>query len=250
MSEEDIPAGARWSSHVTTQLERAHFGIICLTAENLDEPWILFESGALAKTVEAVFVCPYLFGIEPSDVRGPLAQFQAKRATKTDTLDLLRSLNQRLAILDSTASLSENDLLVAFERWWPDLEQQLEKVPDAKPNTSPRRDQRQILEELLELTRQIARQLAYPPEPSSEKKAELAAFRNFIRARHATLAGFMELGASLTISGELLTVIPRSEIYSRYLSDNLAAIGKLAAEFFGRDIRVKITAPAIEAKKG
>ena len=50
LSAEDIDKGARWSSDLAHELEDAHVGVICLTPENLEEPWIHFEAGALSKT--------------------------------------------------------------------------------------------------------------------------------------------------------------------------------------------------------
>jgi hypothetical protein len=45
-----IDKGARWQSEIANRLEDARVGIVCLTASNLSEPWILFEAGALSKT--------------------------------------------------------------------------------------------------------------------------------------------------------------------------------------------------------
>lgn len=64
MSEVDIDKGTRWSMDVANQLKEAKMGIICLTPENLDAPWLHFEAGALSKTVEKTYVCPYLFEVE------------------------------------------------------------------------------------------------------------------------------------------------------------------------------------------
>lgn len=44
----DIEKGAKWASNIAGELESSDIGIICLTKENLDKPWILFESGALS----------------------------------------------------------------------------------------------------------------------------------------------------------------------------------------------------------
>jgi hypothetical protein len=86
MSSEDIEAGTRWGSHVTTELSVTRFGIICLTPENQTAPWLLFEAGALAKTIENTYVVPYLIDLELAEIQhGPLNQFQAKRANKTVT---------------------------------------------------------------------------------------------------------------------------------------------------------------------
>jgi hypothetical protein len=51
MSATDIDAGTRWSRSVETQLSDTRFGIICLTRTNTSAPWVLFETGALAKTI-------------------------------------------------------------------------------------------------------------------------------------------------------------------------------------------------------
>ena len=47
MSEEDIQAGRRWGAEIAAALDRSSFGIIVLTAENLDASWLMFEAGAV-----------------------------------------------------------------------------------------------------------------------------------------------------------------------------------------------------------
>ena len=51
VSDKDISAGERWAQSVAGELESANFGIICITPENLNADWILFESGALSKSM-------------------------------------------------------------------------------------------------------------------------------------------------------------------------------------------------------
>ena len=51
MSEIDIGAGRRWSEAIALELGVTNCGIICLTKSNLNQPWILFEAGALAKSI-------------------------------------------------------------------------------------------------------------------------------------------------------------------------------------------------------
>src|SRR5687767_11959277 len=79
ISTEDIRIGARWNPEVAQKLEEARFGILCMTKENLAAPWLIFEAGALAKTLDRSFVCPFLFDLKPSELKGPLVQFQAAR---------------------------------------------------------------------------------------------------------------------------------------------------------------------------
>ena len=79
MSEADIDAGDRWGQEVARELSSCNFGIICVTPENLQASWLLFEAGALAKSLEGSKVIPLLFELELRDISGPLAQFQAKK---------------------------------------------------------------------------------------------------------------------------------------------------------------------------
>ena len=60
VSSEDIDKGARWSTDIAKELEAAHYGIICITKENVATPWINFEAGALSKSLDKSNVTPFL----------------------------------------------------------------------------------------------------------------------------------------------------------------------------------------------
>lgn len=150
VSSEDIEKGARWGADLNAQLEGTDIGIICLTPENLLAPWILFESGALAKSINRGRVCTYLFDVQKSDLQGPLIQFQATESTKPDTLKLLKSLNNYL----EKKARSDEQVERIFEQWWPNLEKKLQIIPNNKFDTHNRRTDRDILTEVLDLVRQ------------------------------------------------------------------------------------------------
>lgn len=59
VSSEDIDKGARWSTDISKELERSAYGIIVVTHEDIDAPWVNFEAGALSKTVEKSKVSPF-----------------------------------------------------------------------------------------------------------------------------------------------------------------------------------------------
>jgi len=153
MSASDLGKGARWSLEVAQELATSQLGIICLTPENLLSPWILFEAGALSKTLDQSLVCPYLFDLKPIELAGPLAQFQATSSTKDDTLKLLQNINQTLG----ANAMSSERIVQAFEVWWPQLEQRLERIPAAEEQLPPQRSEREVLAELLELVRAQSR---------------------------------------------------------------------------------------------
>jgi len=85
MSDRDVDAGVRWFPEISEQLESSNFGIVCLTPENKERPWIMFEAGALAKKLSASLVCPYLFDLDQAQVAGPPSQFQSVKADEEGT---------------------------------------------------------------------------------------------------------------------------------------------------------------------
>jgi hypothetical protein len=173
LSSADIDKGARWSTDVATRLEAAKAGIICLTPSNLHSDWILFEAGALSKTLQNTYVCPFLIGLEPSDVKPPLAQFQATKAEKKDVLKLLKTLNS--ALIEN--ALSENHIDEAFDVWWPKLESQLKALPSKDSEIKTHRPDRELLEEILALVRNQNRTTHDATEDPSISHAMWTAFR-------------------------------------------------------------------------
>lgn len=153
MSAKDIDKGARWSTEIANELDQAKVGIVCLTPLNLQEPWILFESGALSKQLGKSLVCPYLLGVQPTDLEGPLVQFQAAVANEKDTLTLLETVNRALG----DQALPEATLHKVFQKWWPDLEQQLSAINLGAQGISVVRGEREMIEETLSLVRQLVR---------------------------------------------------------------------------------------------
>jgi hypothetical protein len=97
VSSEDIDKGARWSTDIAKELEDSTFGILCVTKDNVNAPWLTFEAGALSKTMDKAFVCPFLFDIKRSEVDGPILQFQSTILEKDDIQKLVRTLNKACA---------------------------------------------------------------------------------------------------------------------------------------------------------
>ena len=151
VSSEDIRSGARWNLDVARRLEEAQFGILCLTKENLNQPWVLFEAGALAKTLDTSHVCPYLLDLKPSELEGPLVQFQAARAIESDTRHLVRSINKALG----ENAREEEQIDRACRKWWPDLQAALERIPQPASPLGDLRTDRELLEEIVDRIRRF-----------------------------------------------------------------------------------------------
>jgi hypothetical protein len=147
----DIEKGTKWASSIAGELESSDIGIIFLTKENLSKPWILFESGALSKNLESSRVCTLLFGIDSTDLQGPLTTFQTTKFEKSDFKKLVKSINNT----GGESKLEENVLEEVFEMWWGKLESQINGIIASHNNGEEieHRSERDILEEILELSR-------------------------------------------------------------------------------------------------
>ena len=124
-SSEDINKGARWNTDVANELENSRYGILCITKENLNEPWITFEAGALSKNTDKSIVCPFLFDVEMSDVNEPISQFQCTIFEKEDVKKLVKTLNK-----ESGRSINDANLETIFDSCYPKLEEKLNKLKD------------------------------------------------------------------------------------------------------------------------
>lgn len=152
-SSTDLKAGANWVKEIEFQLRETRVGVVCLTPENLRAPWVLHETGAL--WARGSIVIPYLLGFDPTELVGPLAQFQAVRASRDGTWQLLLALNRVL----ENRTVGETVLREAFNRSWSVLERQIDEIGPfewttlaaGESGTPPRaeRTEREMLEEIL-----------------------------------------------------------------------------------------------------
>jgi hypothetical protein len=168
MSTSDIEKGARWLSEISTQLEESQIGIICLTRDNMESPWLLFEAGALSKMQKDSYVCTFLLDIDTTEVREPLAQFQSTTVEKGDVFRLISTINNA----SGEGSLTDRQLERAFERAWPDLEELLTKIAQSDVQTQPDPDFPKMLEEILGYVRTFSR------EGADAKVASASEFRS------------------------------------------------------------------------
>jgi hypothetical protein len=150
LSQADIEAGQRWAEQVAKELEASNFGIICVTRENVGSPWVLFEAGALAKSMQGSRVIPLLLDLEVRDITGPLAQFQAKKVERTGLLEVIQSLNQL-----SPHPVPDDRVTPLFDALWPEFEKKVSAIPKASAQAKHARPQPEILEELVTSVRSL-----------------------------------------------------------------------------------------------
>ncbi len=231
VSSSDVGAGARWSTEIAQALSEARIGIICVTPENQKEPWLLFEAGALAKTLTDTFVCPYLIRMHPSDLaQGPLTQFQAKTADREGTLELLSTVNRALG----ADALPIDRLQRLFERSWPDLEKKLTAPPTLPVATTVQRDVPEMLSEVLETVRSLARRIPEPqPESISKQRERILHLQRIGREdeiiKHLETFGFNK--ESLLTILERLRLLTNTQIRDIFLLMNGSNRVDISVEF-------------------
>lgn len=217
MSDEDIPAGARWLADLSSELANTAFGILCVTRENVATPWLNYEAGALSKTVEdTACVVPLLIDFDSPLPQGPLAQFQSVTIERAGMFKLLQSLN---LVSPATTRLDEVRLRRQFDRCWEEFRVAVadalarhsastEPTPDVDPTQA-------LLQELLDLVREQTRILIAKPgrqqDPPSPEGAKPAASPSLLPPRP-----MQSLWVSLKDDGE---PEPGGRLYDRLFAD-------------------------------
>lgn len=156
-SPEDIDKGANWDSVIRDELSSSSFGIVCLTPQNVDAPWINFEAGAIANTLDSR-VSALMIGINPSDISGPLVRYQATCIEKDDFFKLIKGINA------STENPIDNSvLLTSFEAAWPQLYKGLREFEkNAGQKRRIKRDEPDPQELILQTVRSISNIISSP----------------------------------------------------------------------------------------
>lgn len=154
LSSTDISKGELWGKELGASLAEYNQGIVCVTPENMTSPWLNYEAGALAKSLAEARIRPLLLDLRPSDVVGPLNQFQLTAVRdQADMLTFVKSIN-----LHCARPLDEQRLEKVFVRSWPDFQAELERVLGLSAEAVVR-DDNDMLREVLDRVRNMERHL-------------------------------------------------------------------------------------------
>jgi hypothetical protein len=164
MSEENIGAGERGLVKIATELAGTSFGIIVVTQENQNSPWLNYEAGALSKDVvdETVRVAPSLVDFErKNDVTGPIGQFQASLLNREGVEYILVEIAKIVGV--DEASIRKR----LTNSWREEYETRFNSAKTAGGDepVAQRRGNDEILDEILTIIRELARSSA-SPEPA------------------------------------------------------------------------------------
>lgn len=207
MSDQDISVGSRWLTEVATTLNHSNLGLICVTPENQHNPWLLFEAGALSKTLDQTCVCPLVFEMTPGQLVGPLTQFQANSLDRTGIGKILSTINNGLG----ERRIDPQQLEEILDVWWPKLHERLSAI-QTKSSLQATRSTEDQLEEILLLVREQLRRENIRLEGSKERDEKLDSMLSFMDKLGGTLSNV--LGQAQRIQSNF------SSVSERMLSDS------------------------------
>lgn len=158
MSDEDIEKGVRGLEEISSNLESANVGLICITRSNFERPWINFEAGAISKQVGKSRVIPFLIDLDKADLpqHSPLKQFQMTVNSRDDIKKMTHSINRA----SDDRALDASTLDRYFDAFWGELQDALD---NASVNSEDDADQQgpttgAMVAEILDVVRALLRQ--------------------------------------------------------------------------------------------
>lgn len=132
ISSKDLDKGATWTYELAKELADTNFAIICLAPDNLDSPWLHYEAGAIAKSLDSR-PCPVLFQLNKEQVSSPLSQFQLTSIVKEDIELLMKSINA-----SAGNPLTDELLADSINMRWANLEEKIAEI--AVPSVTTLKD--------------------------------------------------------------------------------------------------------------
>ena len=147
VSSVNIAPGKIWRDRLSGILRESHYGILCMTKENLQAPWLHYEAGVLSMATSLnnpdgePRIAPLLFGVESASLSNPLSYYQSAPLTKDKFLDLMREANEiciklygkELLTLGSNARMEQaflfpDELNKRVDEYYPELQEEINKI--------------------------------------------------------------------------------------------------------------------------
>lgn len=247
MSEKDIEAGQRGLDEIADNLKAIKVGVFCVTPDNQESRWLNFEAGALSRQLDESRVIPLLFGVERSQVKHPLGQFQAVELNKNGIHKLTKDVNSVFQFLD------DGRLNRSFNRSWPELDTELQRIRTSQTTIEsippPARTNEEMIEEVVQAIRDQSRTIDSLFEevkrPRGYKLVDSqltimnSAIRRVLRSYSPekpiqTLEEFGEM--ALVFDAEDWGIIKSSPFLTWYLQTYYGAVGPYAPSTTSADI--------------
>ncbi|WP_371805347.1 hypothetical protein [Candidatus Lokiarchaeum ossiferum] len=115
--------GTIWLLDILRSLEESYVGIVCLTKDNQNKPWINFEAGALLQGTDSSRIMTFLIDLTSDEVIKPLSIFQSTSFTEEEILSMILSINKK-----SEMVVQESVISTGFSSTWKLFKKKIEKI--------------------------------------------------------------------------------------------------------------------------
>jgi 8-oxo-dGTP pyrophosphatase MutT (NUDIX family) len=112
VSSEDLALGSTWQPLLEKELSASDVGILCLTADSIQSPWVLFEAGAMLR---AKLLIPYLVDLGTADLPPPLRAYHAGSGDEA-TAKMLFSISEAAGLAIGGSVMKQR-----FDAFWPPI---------------------------------------------------------------------------------------------------------------------------------
>ena len=185
-------------------------------------------------------------GMEATDVKGPLVQFQAAQFSKDEMRRVVKMVNGELA----DAALPPDVLDSVFEMWWSKLNDEVTQTLAIEDGSGGevQRSERELLEEVLGLTRRIASDRERRLEPNHPAWEDLMmGLLNLVRVTRARTSDDEATTAIRRIIGPLEFIARRE---GRNRGSNFRHILMELEDLLASDLSTKAAAAGSEESTG
>jgi hypothetical protein len=152
----NIDKGARWGTVIAKSLQESNMGIVVVTKESIQSPWLNYEAGALSKHFETSKLMTFLFDIDVLELsQSPLEAFNAtlfsinedSEKRKKEVLKFFISIYKSLS-----KSFDKNDAEWLFDSCYARLEESLLSLEGLIDSNDTDKKQQPFLEQAVEIS--------------------------------------------------------------------------------------------------
>jgi hypothetical protein len=150
VSSSSITKGANGLAVIEAKLDDSAYGIVLVSRENQTAPWLNYEGGWLASTLDRP-VATICLDLRPGEVTSPLAPRQATQFD--DEKDMATLLRQ---VVDAAnPSMNDRVFQTLLAQAWPGIRDSWVPATEQAAGEAPARDDNEMLAELVERVRRI-----------------------------------------------------------------------------------------------
>lgn len=118
----DIHNGDNWSKVLFEELSSTKYGIVCLTRDNIREPWINFEAGAIANKLDNKMTT-LLIDLKTSELFPPLSLFQATKLERQNIQNMILAINDTLP-----NKIEKSRVMDSFDAFYEGFEKKIQSI--------------------------------------------------------------------------------------------------------------------------